>query len=737
MRILPKCIGLGLALAAGSMAAASEESPTKGNPTPSAARLEFQLPLPGEAIPPEGGGVLVQADSSIYQVLFKWFGPDSGSAEGKIQFEGFFQAQVPALKPGNWTLMAMGFDAQGHMNARRTIGFEVGRAFGTLPDIVPRARVVQDLYLAANSGLNFGTAQTHLKSYRSLMLGPDGQSAAGPEMTPLDQVYSGNASLVYHLQQGPFRLRTRLSTDASETFSHTATPSRMGMDLYWSSWVEGHLGDQYPDWSPLIMDGTRIRGAGAGLAFVVDGNALARVDYTFGYLRSAIKPQIRTWDDLVDTVPSQLLRTIQAGHVGFNGKSTSLNFTILHSRDQIGGVDMKLHDALNGTSPRENTGISTDFTQRFLANRLEVYWSSALTMTTDDTREGSFFDSLADAQDLPLPGFLSDVALLNLSTRGVDLLTRNSPRIDEFLWENAAIRAGGRVVVPIGGFGRLRLDSRWIHYGAYYQSFAKSFQENSRSGWEWSATSAMARDALLLMVSGAEVSSHPAYGIDLPTHTVNATLAWSPVSAPIGWNLQSGQLSSGGGVASNRSESWNAGGGFFGTLHAPDRSPVFWKANYGYYENSIRLPVSVFDSTPGLSADSQFTTRSIRSRVQTQTLDASLRWRPIRDFECRGGYLLASQGIPTDTNATNQTRTHRFQVGTTHWGLSRQLEVALDGSYVARPDQIGDSRHGWDQSLRTNWEFAESQTLRLSERWGRLSGDRTDLRLEIGWEAWF
>lgn len=699
-------------------------------------RLVFQLPLPGEAIPAEGGGVLVQVDSTIDQVLFKWFGPDSGSADGKVQFEGFFQAQVGPLKPGRWTLVAMGFDAQGRMNERRSLTFDVGDVAGAGRQIPSRARVQQDLYVSANSGLNLGTAENQLRAYQSLKLGPDGRSVAGRKMEPLDQVYSGNASLVYHLRQGSFRLKTRLSTDATETWSHTQSPSRIGADLYWSDWAEAHVGDQYPDWSPMLMDGTRLRGGGFGLAAKSEGIGLARVDFAFGFLRPAVKPQIRTWDDRIDTVPAQFARRIEAAHVGLEAQGAALHLTAFHSRDRFNDVDPRLHDSLNGPAPRENTGVAADLVARFLNRRIEAYWSSALALTTDDTREGDFYDSLRHAQDLPLPSFLSDVLAANLTTRGVELLTQNSPRIDAFLWENASIRTGARFLIPLGSAGRMRLDSRWVHVGSYYQSFAKTFQENPRTGWEGSATMATVRDALLLVVSGSEVESHPAMGVDLPTHSVNATVAWTPVAAPIGWNLQSGRLASGGGAAYSRSESWNAGAGLFGTLHTPDRRPVFWRTHYGYYENAVRIPITSFDSS-SLSVDSQFTTRSFRSVVQTHTFDASLRWRPYRDLEARTGYLLASQGIPTDTLATHQTQTHRVQAGLTFWRLSRRLEVALDGSLVVRPDQTGSTGRGWDQSLRTSWEFAASQTLRFLERWGQLSGDRTDLRLEVGWEAWF
>lgn len=730
-------LGWGVVLWTMPVHAAGEARDSIGASTEGVPRLEFQLPLPGEAIPAEGGGVLVQVDSTIDQVQFKWFGPDSGAADGKVQFEGFFQAQVGPLKAGRWTLVAMGFDAQGHMSARRSLSFDVGEVAGTSKRIPSQARVRQDLYVSANSGLNFGTAENRLRSYRSLALGSDGRSVPGEKMEPLDQVYSGNAALVYHLQQGSFRLKTRLSTDAAETWSHTQSPSRIGADLYWSDWAEAHLGDQYPNWSSTLMDGTRLRGAGAGLAARAEGTGMVRVDVAVGFLRFAVKPQIRTWDDLVDTVPAQFARRIEAAHLGLETPGAALNFTVFHSRDRIGGVDLVLHDSLDGSAPGENSGIAADLVARFLNRRVEAYWNSALAVTTDDTREGDFLDSLREAQDLPIPEFLPEILSANLSTRGVELLTQDSPRIDQFVWENTSIRTGARFLIPLGSAGRVRLDSRWVHVGSYFQSFAKTFQENARTGWEGSATLAAIRDALLLVVSGSEVETHPAVGVDLPTHSLNATVAWTPVAAPFGWNLQSGRLASGGGATYSRTESWNAGAGLFGTLRASDRGTVFWKTNYGYYENSVRVPVTSYDTTSSLSTDSQFTTRSYRSLVQTHTFDASLRWRPIRDLEARTGYLLASQGTPTDTLAANQTQTHRFQAGFTVWGLARRLEVALGGSFVVRPDQTGSNEHGWDQSFRTSWEFASSQTLRFSESWGRLSGDRTDLRFEVGWEAWF
>jgi len=708
---------------------------TESVTAPASARLEFQLPLPGESIPLEGGGLLVEADTTIRQVLFRWTGPDTGTAEGHAPVEGFFQASTPALKPGKWALEAQGFDAQGKLVARRVQAFEVGeiRGPGQGEVAVSTARVTQGLYVSSNLGAKFGIAENNLQSYRSLKLAPNGTSVPASTREPYDQILSGNASLVYHLQQGDFRLKVRTSTDLSETWGHSASPTRFGADLFWRDWGEAHVGDQYPAWSQLLMDGTRIRGAGIGLALRNEGDLHARADFAIGSLRSALDPQVRTWGGIVDTLPAQFGRSIQALHLGFgDGTPLGLNLAFVHVKDKTSDVDLALHDSLGGTTPRENAAVGADLVTRLWKNKVELYANSAFGITTDDTRQGSILDSLRDKRDIPLPGFLDGISTINLTTKGVELFSKGSSGALDFVWQNLALRSGARVLVPLGKVGRLRLDSRWIHYGAGFQSLARSVQESPRTGVEWSATTAMARDALLLVVSGSEVEAHPDFATDLPTHSVNVNLAWTPVAAPIGWHAESGRNTSGGGDVS-RTEAWNGGGGLFGTVKTTDNGSIFWRTGYSYYQNALRTPLVSMDTVGGVT----YSTRRLRSEVRTHSLDGSLRWRPVRDLEWRSGYTLASQGFPGDTIQTQQTQTHRFQGGASSWHLSHRLELALDASLVYRPDQPDASATGWDQTARASWNLSDAKTVRLSQRWARLNGGRDDLRIEAGWEAWY
>ncbi len=707
-------------------------------PPSTSARLEFQLPLPGESIPSEGGGLLVETDSSIRQVLFHWTGPDSGSADGTIQFEGFFQAQTGPLKPGAWVLEAQGFDASGHLVSRRSTTFEVGASpKASQAPTASTQRVIQDLYLSANFGLKFGVAQNDLQLIQSLKPLPNGRLGAGPAMEPFDQFLSGNAAMVYNLQQGMFRLKLRGTTDASETWTHAPSPSRWGADLYWSDWVEGHLGDQYPAWSQLLMDGTRIRGAGVGLIFVKDANPLLRADLAVGSLRSTIDPQVLYFANSVDTSPSQLGRSIQVAHLGIgDGTPVGLNFTILHSKDLIEEVDMPLHDRLGGASPRENMAVGADFVTRLWKNRFEAYLNSAMSLTTDDIRLGSLSDSPNDSIRSKISSPLDDWMTINYSTRGAELLASESEGKNAFIWENLALRTGGRFLFPLADWGRMRLDSRWIHVGTEFQSFARSVQESPRTGWEWSTTSALAHDALLLAVSGSEVDAHPALGSSIPTHSVNANLAWTPTANPVSWHAESGAQNSGGGTET-RNEAWNAGGGLFGTVRLTENGNLFWRTGYGYFENLSRIQINTMGTDTTRRVDSQFTTRSYQTIVQNHSLDASLRWRPSRDLEWRTGYMLASQGIPNDTVKTEQNQTHRIQGGGSIWGFMHKLECALDGSLVLHPSQSGDDATGWDQTFRTSWDFDNSRSVRFAERWVHLPAGRDDFRLEMGWEAWY
>lgn len=729
-------MGIGFGLAATTAFAASAPAT---QPVP-AARMDFQLPLPGESIPPEGGGLLVQTDSSIHEVVFRWTGPDIGSAEGNVQFEGFFQAQTGALKPGSWTVEAQGFDAQGRLVARRSTTFQVGAA--PAPDgiksAIVNARVMQDFYMSVDAGTKFGVGENDLRSYRSLKLLSDGKRQPSPAMDPYDRILSGNATMAYQLQQGQFRLKVRGSTDLSETWGHSASPSRLGADLYWNSWAEAHLGDQYPSWNQLLMDGVRVRGAGLGLAAVDDGSPVARLDFAFGTLRPFLDPQIRSWGGAIDTLPAQFQRSFQAVHLGLgDGAPVGWNLTFIHAADRTSNVDLPLHDSLGGQTPRENVALGTDFVTKLWKNRFEAYASAALAITTDDTRQKSALDSLRDAEDIPLPGFIDDLINVNLTTRGVERLSYGGADVGGFFWDNMAIRTGGRFLIPLGATNRLRLESRWVHVGSQFQSFARSVQESPRTGIEWSSSLALARDALLLSVSGSEVETHPALGESVPSHSVFMNLSLTPTSAPIGWHAQSGVVNSGGGEES-RSESWNAGSGLFGSLRTSGSGTLHWRVGYGFFENSVKSNVSEIDSAGSTGLDSiVFSQRRFSSTVRTHSVDANLRWRPIRDFETRSAYMLASMGIPGDTTVSGQTTTHRIQGGFSFWRLSHRLETALDGSVVLRPDQNGPDATSWDQSVRVSWELAGSKTLRFSERWALLAGGRQDLRFDVGWEAWF
>lgn len=728
-------MGIGLGLAAATALAAGLPTTQPG----AGARMDFQLPLPGESIPPEGGGLLVQTDSSIHQVVFRWTGADKGSAEGNVQFEGFFQAQTGALKPGSWTVEAQGFDAQGRLVARRSTTFQVGAA--PTPQAIGNtavdARVMQDFYVSVDAGTKFGVGENDLRSYRSLELLPDKNRQPGPAMEPYDRILSGSATMAYQLQQGQFRLKVRGSSDLSETWGHSASPSRIGADLHWNSWAEAHLGDQYPAWNQLLMDGVRVRGVGMGLAAMDDGSPVARVDFAIGTLRPSIDPQIRTWGDAIDTIPAQFQRSFQAFRLGLgDGAPVGWNLTFIHSADRTAGVDLRLHDSLGGQTPRENLAMGTDLVTRLWKNRIEAYAGAALAITTDDTRQKSAMDSLRDAEDIPLPGFVDDLININLTTRGVERLSYGGADVGGFFWDNMAIRTGGRLLIPLGATNRLRLETRWIHVGSQFQSFARSVQESPRTGIEWSSSVALARDALLLSVSGSETNTHPALGESVPTHSIFMNLSLTPPNAPFGWYAQSGVVNGGGGEES-RSESWNTSSGLFGSVRTSGAGNLHWRAGYGFFESSVGTTVSDIDTSGSSGVQSiEFTPRRFKSTVRTHSVDANLRWRPIRDLETRTGYMLASMGIPGDTTVSGQTRTHRIQGGFSFWRLSHRLETALDGSVVLRPDQQGPDATSWDQGVRVSWELAASHTVRISQRWALLAGGRQDLRFDLGWEAW-
>lgn len=684
--------------------------------------VEFQLPLEGEMVPSQGTGILVQAGASVRKVELSWKGAGAGSAWGEDQGYGYFSAGTGPLPSGSWKIVARALDSSGRELSRREVRFaSAGMTISAQPESVDTGRParVQNLHLALNGGYRAGASEDPMQSTTDLVrLG--GVIAGGDKWEPLDRNVSGSAMAQYDFRQGALRLRARTSTDLSETYGHASSPSRAGLDVWYGPWLETHLGDQNPSWNSLLMDGSRVRGIGLGAAATSNGQPFARIDMVYGELHPSIAAQARVFDQWIDTLPAQYTRTMEAVHVGIGmGKPLTLQLTMIHSKDEFASSDQILQDSIGGATPQENLAFGGDFGLKLWDGIAEFYAGGGFSLVTEDIRPSAAQDSLRSENGVELPSFLSDAFTFNLSTRGAERFLSSNGDAGGFFSDNAAFRGGARFAIPLGEVGRARLDTRWVHVGPQFESFARSSREASRTGVEWTATAAVAHDQVLVVSSGAMVDNHPMVGSDVPATNLNLLVSWTPFSGAPGVHAQSGTLTSGGGDQT-RIDGWNAGWGVFGTSRALPGN-LSWTADYQYAASNSR---SGSVSLP------------MRVRAVQHNLDLTTKWRPVRDIEWRLGYQLGDSKVPLDSLPDLHDQDHRLQAGVSRWLVNRRVELGMDGGATVRANEATTEISGWTQIARVRWDVTPSQVLRLSETANEV-GIRHDLRVDAGWEAWF
>lgn len=677
----------------------------------------FQLPLAGESVQPTGTGILVQAGKRAAKVDLSWWGGQEFKAAGEPQGFGYFSARTGNLAQGRWTLEAVVRDSTGNILVRRSISFYSGSQ--SKAEEARKKTVQQSLYVSLNGGYRQGASEGLLREISTLERDGNGLTTTD-SWKALDQNTSYSGLVQYDFQRDQFRLRTRASSDLAETWGHAPSPTRLGVDMYWGPWVEGHLGDQYPAWSDFLMDGSRIRGLGIGLAIPKGGEPFAHVDAVVGEIQSQIAPQVRDFNGRKDTVSAQWARNVQAARIGIGtGSPLAWNLTVAHAIDDTTGVDLVLHDSLQGVAPRENLAMGTELLARFLGGKFELYAQGAMGLTTDDLRRG-------DDSAVGLPDFTSGLFTVNLSTHGSERMATANDDPMGFVDDNMAIRSGMRAQIPLGFVGKSRVDLRFVRVGPQFESFTRTTAEQSRTGVEWNTSTSVARDRVLVLVSGSETMLSRLGAEDVAQHAHSGAIHWMPAAGSLDLHMQSGTTASGGGEQS-RLETWNAGTGASGFYKRGDGN-VAWRVDYSYIQSQA--------SNAGFLGSSDGATTIFKNEMGQHLMDGGLQWRPVRDLEWRASYQFGQFSYLATLFPENTDFSHRGGSGLSVWTLRRKLMASLDVGLAYTDGAQGILFQSWDQTGRLQWEFVPDQILRFSERTASLAS-ADDLRVDVQWEAWF
>lgn len=702
---------------------------------------EFLLPLPGEAIQDTNAAVLVRLPESVRNVEFLLTGPKTFRLKGSSVGEGLHSAALPRLPKGAWMLRLSGTDSTGVLVVRDSTSFASTRLDPTMastvagtsaaaPKATPSAPTgpTQSLFLALDAGMRQGMSEGTLETWQPLRL-ENGAFATDEKQTVLDRTYSATATALWDYRLGRLRLRTRTVADLGDQPGQNQPLHRLSFQGTYGPWLDVQLGDQHPSWSPLLMDGSRIRGFGVGLTATNDGNPWGRVRYVAGWNRRATDAAILQYaDGSSDTLGGSYDRFVQATHVGFGGGQRALwGLTVVHAIDDTTDQDMRLFDSLGSSRPRENLAVGTDLQLWFWQRRIEVFGHVATSLVTDNIRLGAATSERSKDAGLDQLDILSPVITANSSTRGLEALLADDLGGSEawdFVADNSSARAGVRLSQDISGAGRMSNELRWVHAGTSWESFLRGTALPSQTGIEALHSSNWAQGRVFFSAT-AGLYSVPRAALDDADRTrLSASISVTPEDAVPGAYLDGGtdwtNEPSGG-----RTDSWNGGAGIYQTFRpAPDHMAT---ASVGY---SLTSSEGSVDSS-----------EAVQTRFLQNSWNGQIRWRFPMPVEVRTGgqfsttnSALTLQGSEEEADISNIHGT----LGATTWFLGRKLEASLDGGLDHRSGKADESGiRQWDQRSRLVWNLPADQSVRLSQRFVQIVDGRGDLRLDAGWEKFF
>lgn len=195
----------------------------------------------------------------------------------------------------------------------------------------------------------------------------------------------------------------------SEEKSYRQPQDRFGLFAS-TSWLSLKLGDSYPAFSPLIMNGLRVRGASGKLSL-----GFFNIEAAYGQTVRGINGQ---YLDTVVVAPGSGLQLTGANYIRLNdstfvdvsygtfsrnlfairpsfdfGSHVRLGFTYLNSSDEMNSINV-------GYNPDQNLVLGSDFSMNFDSRRINFVAEGAMSMLNQNAaagnRSAAYIDSVTE-----------------------------------------------------------------------------------------------------------------------------------------------------------------------------------------------------------------------------------------------------------------------------------------------------------------------------------------------------
>ncbi|MCD6025282.1 MAG: hypothetical protein K0Q91_2198 [Fibrobacteria bacterium] len=480
--------------------------------------------------------------------------------------------------------------------------------------------------------------------------------------------------------------------------------NRLSASVAYGPWAYARAGDVYPDYHPLIFNGTRLRGAEAGAA-VVRGEEPVR----WGSLKAATGETQRRVPAYVvrsgqgaaiDTayLPGTRAQRVHAVRLAAGGgEAFEFGATLMKAVEiREDSLSESLNDYLYGAPPSENLVGGLDARAGFWDGRLQAYGQAALSLYTRDRTLGPFSPDTASAFR---PGRYRRVLIVNPTTQGWEYLVTDGGEPDYAGFADAASAyvAGASASLPLG-WGVWETDLSYKHLGSAYRSETNPFLGgNPGDGWVLQQRLGFMENRLRLgaeastfLQSFAEYRQRERGGKAEARFTTEEEASSVWLSGSVSRLVPEGDVSQG---YSQDFDEFNVGGSHR-AVAGPGTANLY--GQYGFTRAGFRL----HDPDPATPRYPVSFTHALNSSVLYKFRDS--------EFMPKASHAWSDNGV--------QKPVHTFGVGFQNTWLDRKLK--LDANVLAGEYARSETRNGpaFAQNAALTVRFEERQSLRLSEK---------------------
>lgn len=571
-----------------------------------------------------------------------------------------------------------------------------------------------------------GEAKGRILSQSELKLDPlNNNISAGKEEKPLSQEVEGVAEAAYNVKYKLFQAYGKVLGRTDENrFRQPA--HRISANVKVGPWAALRGGDIYPTYNPLILTGTRVRGAEGVASLVVGDKQYGSFRIVSGESRREVPAYIARYDTggatpRIDTVPGTYAQELLAARLGFGGGNHfDMGFTFLKAKDRShSDLETELNNQINGLKPIDNLVPGADMRIGFWDGRIQLYGEYAMSTFTKDHSLGAFdtdsFDVAVEPKDF------EDYLIFNATTRGWQYLVESKTsgkKVDYFgfIGVNSAYNAGFVSSIPLPGVVT-ETELRYSHLGLEYHSEGNPFLGgNPGDGFTFIQRLIVLNNKLSLGMELGNYNQDLGFTSQLQ-RTLKAEIRFMPGPYTPSFVVGGGRANIapiGDYPHQFRSSFLNFNSGAYHQFQLPD-GKLHATLVYGYTQDDFDLESDTLDPEATTNR-----TNIINTSAQYKMRNAT--------FMPKVNYSFTHNGI--------QEPSHNVALGFLQYFAKNTIKVDLTGTVGQYPESNEKNDISLGQSFNVDYTLGAGQNFRIKEKWIQY-GNRKNILVGANYELYF